>query len=74
MFLILDLPVTMGQDTPLYQEGSSCPLPGNELVKLLDYQCLDSTNGGLAVCGGYAGWVNESLPREEERCQTYCVR
>jgi hypothetical protein len=53
MFMVLGLPVALAQAMPFSQEGPSCPLPGDEMVKPLENQCLDPGNGGSAVCGSY---------------------
>ncbi len=123
VFMVLGLPVAMAQAMPFPQEGPSCPLPGDEMVKPLENQCLDPGNGGRAVCGSYncftrcetitvndcvwrwvcaafaatcvywttdprgkavcaltafvctaSDWQQVCTPRQEERCQTYCVR
>lgn len=121
VFMVLGLPLAMAQAMPFSQKGPSCPLPGDEMVKPLENQCLDHGNGGSAVCGSYNcftkcetvtvqdctlkwaciagevvcvrygavapypcmatifvcnafGWVNECFERQEQRCQTYCVR
>jgi len=123
MVVFLTLPLAVGQEVSPPQEGRSCLLLDDEMVKTLDNQCLDPGNGGSAVCGSYNcftrcetitvndcvwrwvcasfaaacvywtvdprgravcaatafvctgyDWQQVCTPREEQRCQTYCVR
>lgn len=67
MFMVLGLPVALAQAIPFSQEGPSCPLPGVEMVK--PHACMAT----VFVCNAF-GWINECSQRQEERCQTYCVR
>lgn len=53
VYMVLGLTVAMAQAMPFSQGGSSCPLPGDEMVKPLENRCLDPGNGGSAVCGSY---------------------
>lgn len=58
VFMVLGLPLALGQGTPFPQGGSSCPLLGDEVVKPLNDQCLDPGNGGSAVCGSYNCFIS----------------
>ncbi|RTI03891.1 hypothetical protein CSW30_14255 [Thermus scotoductus] len=61
VFMVLGLPVAMAQAMPFPQEGPSCPLPGDEMVKPFEkagveeqvsplscgaQPCLDPGDGG----------------------------